>query len=128
MLPLPTRPDFLSHFWRASTKNSMLKCFRTVSCRGSPDPIYETGAKPDTTSVQKDIRAPLAASSFIERVKALGANALLGAFTSRDGFDQIFQGMEVVRVSSGHVLAVLTVSKKLTNSYNTLHGGATGKF
>jgi acyl-coenzyme A thioesterase PaaI-like protein len=66
--------------------------------------------------------------SFIDRVKAAGANALLGAFTARDGYDQSFRTMDVVRVSSGSVLAVLVVTKNLTNSYGTLHGGATGGY
>lgn len=39
-----------------------------------------------------------ASVSFIERAKLHGANALLGAFTHRGGFDKSFDGMKIVEV------------------------------
>ncbi len=39
--------------------------------------------------------------SFIERVKVLGSNALLGVFVQKGGFDSCLRGMKVERVSIG---------------------------
>lgn len=65
------------------------------------------------------------AQSFIERVKASGANALLGVFTATQRFDQTMSGLEVTRISSGVVHAKFMISEAVANSYGTLHGGAT---
>ncbi len=46
------------------------------------------------------------------------------AFTSAGGFDGNFKDMRVTRVENGAVEATLSVTKSLTNSYGTLHGGA----
>ncbi|EGD78583.1 hypothetical protein PTSG_09275 [Salpingoeca rosetta] len=63
-------------------------------------------------------------TSFIQRVAKLGANALLGVFTSSGGFDGAFKELRVVAIKAGSVTATLPVTKPLCNSYGTLHGGA----
>lgn len=68
-----------------------------------------------------------AASHFFDRVKAGGANALLGAFlTTGVRFDRVLEGLTVTRVdaAAGEVHCELRVGPSLTNAYNTLHGGA----
>jgi hypothetical protein len=68
------------------------------------------------------------ALSFIEKAKLLGANAILGGFTSRGGFDQAFaDALRIESLAPGHVGLRLQVTPALLNSYGTLHGGATGQ-
>lgn len=63
--------------------------------------------------------------SFISKVKAAGANALLGGFIINEGrFDGCMKGLKVVEVGKGNVTAHLRVEKALENAYSTLHGGA----
>ena len=70
---------------------------------------------------------PDAPASFIDRTKALGANAMLGFFRATDRFDATLEGLEVTRVDTagGAVHATLRVSDRVANTYGTLHGGAT---
>ncbi len=64
--------------------------------------------------------------SFFARARAAGANALLGALlTSRGRFDACLGGLEVLTIGDGRVACALTVTEALSNSYGTLHGGAT---
>jgi acyl-coenzyme A thioesterase 13 len=63
--------------------------------------------------------------SFINRVKTLGANAMLGAFQATARFDATMRGLEVTRVAPGVVEARLTVHAGIANVFGTLHGGAT---
>ena len=51
----------------------------------------------------------------------------MGAFQGH-GFTTPFTSMTVTRVLPGHVQATMTVTHNLTNSFGTLHGGATGVF
>ena len=63
--------------------------------------------------------------SFISKAKAMGANALLGAFITNSGrFDESLKGLKVEKMEKGEVECTLTVEKALENAYNTLHGGA----
>lgn len=41
--------------------------------------------------------------SFIERVRVFGANALLGAFLHKGGFDRVLEGLVVEKISQGSV-------------------------
>ena len=62
--------------------------------------------------------------SFIDKVKAAGANAMLGVFTNTgDRFDRVLSDLNVKRVGSGSVTCELTVVPSLQNTYGTLHGG-----
>eukprot|EP00054_Salpingoeca_dolichothecata_P012328 m.68414 g.68414 ORF g.68414 m.68414 type:complete len:164 (+) comp19892_c0_seq2:76-567(+) len=63
--------------------------------------------------------------SFIELAKKAGANALLGTFISRGGFDKCMTGLAIEKIGTGHVTCSLTVDKSHSNTYETLHGGAT---
>ena len=65
-------------------------------------------------------------SSFIHRVSLQGANALLGKFIHPDSglFDACLTGLEIVEFTPGYAKSKLLVSPPLSNSYNTLHGGA----
>ena len=64
--------------------------------------------------------------SFIDRVKAYDANAMLGALlTTSTRFDATMRGLEVTRVAPGVVEARLTVHDGVANTFGTLHGGAT---
>lgn len=64
--------------------------------------------------------------SFVDRVKAAGANAMLGVFTSTgERFDRALAGMNVTKISLGAVTCELVVVPGLQNTYGTLHGGAT---
>jgi len=60
--------------------------------------------------------------SFVERCKIGGANALLGMFTSKGGFDKCVEGLVVERISKGTVECSFVVSKGTSNTYGTLHG------
>eukprot|EP01098_Paradermamoeba_levis_P011910 TRINITY_DN5127_c0_g1_i1.p1 TRINITY_DN5127_c0_g1~~TRINITY_DN5127_c0_g1_i1.p1 ORF type:complete len:259 (-),score=77.91 TRINITY_DN5127_c0_g1_i1:169-885(-) len=62
--------------------------------------------------------------SFIERVKIGGANAMLGVYHRLSHFDQGLDGMVVEKVGNGTVTCSIEVTKRLANSYGTLHGGA----
>jgi len=62
--------------------------------------------------------------SFIEKAKVHGANALLGMFTCRAGFDDKFKGLRVEHIADGRVECSLTVEPHIQNAYGTLHGGA----
>jgi acyl-coenzyme A thioesterase 13 len=63
--------------------------------------------------------------SFIDRVKAFGANAMLGAFINTGAkFDRVLDGMSVTHMGDGRVTCELDVREGLHNSYATLHGGA----
>eukprot|EP00045_Choanoeca_perplexa_P005488 m.46442 g.46442 ORF g.46442 m.46442 type:complete len:175 (+) comp13151_c0_seq2:702-1226(+) len=67
-----------------------------------------------------------ASQSFIERAKLQGANALLGAFTSKGGFDAVFKdNMTIIAIKDGHVTVDVCIEPSLLNSYGTIHGGAT---
>lgn len=46
------------------------------------------------------------------------------AFTSRGNFDSAFRDLTVVSIGDGHVEAELPVTTSLSNTYGTLHGGA----
>eukprot|EP00939_MAST-03C_sp_MAST-3C-sp1_P000658 g658.t1 len=64
-------------------------------------------------------------TSFIQRAKAAGANALLGTFLTNSGrFDSCLKGMDVEKIESGSVTCSLEVEKHLENAFGTLHGGA----
>lgn len=66
------------------------------------------------------------AESFIDRVKRLGANAMLGTFVSTGvRFDRVLEGLEVTRIDSdlGEVECVFPVTDASSNAYGTLHGG-----
>src|SRR5579883_3078717 len=45
--------------------------------------------------------------SFIERAKIHGANALLGYFTSTNGFDACIKGLKVDKIDKGQVICSL---------------------
>ena len=63
---------------------------------------------------------------FIDRVKAAGANAMLGIFhASGTRFDSSLKGMNITNIGNGTVSAVMDVTLDLSNAYGTLHGGAT---
>ncbi len=70
--------------------------------------------------------AAAGSSSFIDRARTAGANALLGQFINGCGrFDRVLEGMRVTEVSDGHAVCTLEVTEGISNSYGTLHGGAT---
>jgi len=60
--------------------------------------------------------------SFVDRVKVYGANALLGHFTSKGGFDKCVEDLRVEKISSGVVECSFPVTPKTINTYGTLHG------
>ena len=63
--------------------------------------------------------------SFISKAKAMGANALLGAFMTNSGrFDESLSDLKVEKMEGGEVECSLRVTKPLENAYETLHGGA----
>jgi acyl-coenzyme A thioesterase 13 len=65
--------------------------------------------------------------SFIDLVKRMGVNAVLGSFTtSGSRFDRTMEGLRVTRVDTerGEVDADIVVDESLSNTYSTLHGGA----
>ena len=66
--------------------------------------------------------------AFIELAKVRGANALLGLFRHRGGFDRTLEGLEVTRVDSGagRVEARMEVRAAHANAFGTLHGGCAG--
>eukprot|EP00047_Mylnosiga_fluctuans_P006453 m.246978 g.246978 ORF g.246978 m.246978 type:complete len:179 (+) comp15251_c0_seq1:1-537(+) len=68
---------------------------------------------------------PTKSITFIEKAKVMGANALLGTFTHREGFDRCLKNLEVTHVEDGKVTATMPVDDSVTNFYGTLHGGAT---
>jgi len=66
--------------------------------------------------------------NFIDKIKRLGTNAILGQFvTNGVRFDSVLDGMTVSRIdtAAGIVEVDLTVGEKHANAYGTLHGGAT---
>jgi acyl-coenzyme A thioesterase 13 len=64
-------------------------------------------------------------NSFIDRVKAYGASAMLGTFVNTGTrFDRVLEGMSVTAIGPGSVTCELDVRDGLQNSYSTLHGGA----
>lgn len=70
--------------------------------------------------------APSDGVSFIDRAKAGGANALLGAFTYRSKrFDRCMRALRIEKVGKGEIECSLVVPEELLNGYGTLHGGAT---
>ena len=61
--------------------------------------------------------------SFIDRVKAGGAKAMLGKFSMTGStFDRTLTDLTVTGISEGAVTCELPVTKGLTNAYGTLHG------
>lgn len=79
------------------------------------------GASSSTTS-----SAAADGSSFIDRARTAGANALLGKFINAGGrFDRVLEGMRVTEVSDGRAVCTLPVTEGISNTYGTLHGGAT---
>lgn len=64
-------------------------------------------------------------ATFINRVAALGADALLGPFlTSTTKFDRTLVGLTVDSISQGGVVCSMDVNPGIQNTYGTLHGGA----
>eukprot|EP00055_Hartaetosiga_balthica_P008069 m.28923 g.28923 ORF g.28923 m.28923 type:complete len:232 (-) comp6103_c0_seq1:3737-4432(-) len=88
---------------------------------GDEDKRGSSAAASQPQVMKKVEKKPL---SFIERVKVFGANALLGAFTHKGGFDSQFRDLKVESIGKGVVTATLPVHKYVCNAYNTLHGGA----
>eukprot|EP00128_Syssomonas_multiformis_P017407 Colp12_sorted_trinity150504_noHs@30876 len=78
---------------------------------------------PSRQSVVRMSTSP--STSFIEKAKAMGANALLGMFTSKGGFDSCLRNMKIDKIEEGYVECSLLIDKEHANSYNTLHGGLT---
>ena len=70
--------------------------------------------------------APPPSEYFIDRVKRMGANALLGAFhASGTRFDSTLEGLTITAVGTGTVSAAMPVTLAVSNAWGTLHGGAT---
>ena len=63
-------------------------------------------------------------STFIDKAKAAGANALLGQFTASDRFDRVLKNLTVESVDEGRVTCSMVVDEGVQNAYKTLHGGA----
>ena len=59
-------------------------------------------------------------------VAQAGAKAILGNFISTGNrFDKSIDGLVIKEIGSGLVVCELTVEERHSNSYGTLHGGAT---
>eukprot|EP00127_Corallochytrium_limacisporum_P005545 Clim_evm62s207 gene=Clim_evmTU62s207 len=93
---------------------------RRFNSGGSNDPP-KIDELPDSTAEKK----PMTAMTFIEKAGAYGAQALLGAFTHRDGFDRCMTNLRIEKLEKGRVVCQLKVDRSLSNAYYTLHGGAT---
>ena len=63
-------------------------------------------------------------STFIDKAKALGANALLGQFTASERFDRVLKGLTVESIDKGRIMCTMLVDEGVQNAYKTLHGGA----
>ena len=63
-------------------------------------------------------------STFIDKAKALGANALLGQFTASERFDRVLKGLTVESIDEGRIMCTMLVDEGVQNAYKTLHGGA----
>ena len=64
-------------------------------------------------------------TTFIEKAKAYGANALLGMYTHRgDRFDKCLGNLKIEKISDGSCVCTLPVEDHVQNAYKTLHGGA----
>jgi acyl-coenzyme A thioesterase 13 len=66
-------------------------------------------------------------TGFIAMAKRGGANALLGLFLATDRFDSSLKGLKVDSIDTvnGAVRCSFTATRAISNSYDTLHGGAT---
>ena len=63
--------------------------------------------------------------SFIEKARAMGANALLGLYThTGDRFDQCLKDLKILEIGDGKVKCIIPVEKHLHNANRNLHGGA----
>jgi len=70
--------------------------------------------------------APKPLGGFIATVAQAGAQAILGNFISTGNrFDKSIDGLVIKEIGSGLVVCELTVEERHSNSYGTLHGGAT---
>jgi acyl-coenzyme A thioesterase 13 len=63
--------------------------------------------------------------SFIDRVKAYGAQAMLGRLLTSDRYDRTLEGLNVVQIdiSNGVVECELPIDVRHANTYGSLHGG-----
>ena len=72
----------------------------------------------DSSSSSKEFESHGRSLSFISKAKAMGANALLGAFITNSGrFDESLKGLNVERMEKGEVECTLKVEKALENAY-----------
>ena len=88
--------------------------------------VSTTVSAPDTTFNEDKPLSPDDPMSFIEKAKAFGANALLGAFTHvGNRFDRTLANMEILQLDTakGRVLCRLPVDEGVQNGWKTLHGG-----
>ena len=71
--------------------------------------------------------AAAGAQSFIQRAKAHGAQALLGALVTTPRFDRVLDGLRVTRIdeAEGVVELEFEVRQLHANTFSTLHGGFT---
>lgn len=97
---------------------------------GTPESVAAEDASSSSSSSSPSASLPSAVpsgpESFIDRVKRLGANAMLGVFMNTGKrFDRTLDGMKVTRIGDGYVECELLVTEAVQNSYSTLHGGAT---
>ena len=105
---------------RAAPTGSSVAALQLVTRRAA------SSSASSTTSAGPSSPA-LAPTSFIARAKAFGAQALLGRLTASARFDRVLGGLRVTRVdeAAGEVDCEFEVEEGLTNTYATLHGGAT---
>jgi acyl-coenzyme A thioesterase 13 len=94
---------------------------RGVEAHLGAAPLSEAGAADLSTHASSD------GESFIDLIKRMGVNAVLGSFTTSSArFDRTLDGLRVTRIDSsrGEIDADIVVSDSLSNTYGTLHGGA----
>lgn len=64
-------------------------------------------------------------SSFIDKAKRDGVQALLGTFAASNGFDSCLKHMEIIKLEeNGDIECILPVTSEIKNGFGTLHGGA----
>jgi acyl-coenzyme A thioesterase 13 len=104
---------------RAAARVETLARQTAGSLAAQPPARLSHHGKPSSTT-------PPPAPTFIDRVKASGAQALLGHLVTSERFDSTLEGLVVtdVNITAGTVTCEMVVTRAVSNTYGTLHGGA----
>lgn len=117
-----------STFHSSTAKDSNTNSTTTTSTTEENDARNFTSSSTTLTSGTTINTPPSSdkATSFIDRVKAYGVQAMLGKLVTSERFDRVLKDLIVtsINITEGTVECELLINEDIQNTYGTLHGGA----